>query len=190
MLFVVLALTACGKVRDERNSPDAAARADGATDVASRNDAGAPPAECVAPCLQQLMRDCSAPRMHRCYRDGEGGDAALCDPVTGWSLTPWGGGMEGSGKRLADDGQACLESASGGASPIPGTVYVGSMPGPGVEVYESNGQLVTSCGLDTSSPRYPYAGDAACAGWVTNPMNFECDVIEPGSCPPVTGIFP
>jgi hypothetical protein len=93
--------------------------------------------------------------------------------------------MAGSGFRLSHDGVTCLESASGGASPIGGTLYFNpqdtTTPLVALET-DSGGQLVTVCGEAASSPRYPYAGDEACAAWPTDPMNFQCDQIIPGSC--------
>jgi hypothetical protein len=201
MMIVALAVAACGKVRTDVNAPDARAKVsadatviidagasrapDGSTSVPARSDAGTPPDECVAPCLRELMRDCTAPRMATCYRDETSG--ALCDPNTGWSLVPYNAGMAGSGLRLAHDGTACLASASGGASPLPGVVYSGAASSVPAVRSDLDGKPMTMCGLGAMSPRYPYAGDAACAAWVTNPMNFECAKIVSGSCPPLLG---
>jgi hypothetical protein len=154
----------------------------------ARSDAGTPPDECVAPCLRDLMRDCTAPRLHTCYHDD--GNGTLCDPMTGWSRASWYGGMAGSGLWLAHDGTVCLVSSSGGASPIAGVVYSGRAQAQAAAVvavkFESDGKPVTMCGLSAMAPRYPYAGDAACAAWVTDPMQFDCDEIVSGSCPQLT----
>jgi hypothetical protein len=213
VIWLVLALTACGRVHNGGDSPDATApgRADAypahphdasaprrldanaprspeaSTTVVIRSDAGTAPDECVAPCLRELMRGCTAPRMHTCYRDDSSG--ALCDPVTGWALVPYDGGMAGSGLRLAHDGTACLVSASGGASPISGILYFGPAQGLTAVRLDSNEKPVTMCGLNAMSPLYPYARDAACTAWVTNPMNFECEEIVSGPCPPLVSTF-
>jgi hypothetical protein len=127
--------------------------------------------------------------MHTCYHDE--GSGAVCDPVTGWSIVPYDGGMAGSGLRLAHDGTACLVSASGGALLVPGTMYLGPPPDDLVATrFASDGKPVTMCaGLNVMPAQYAYAGDAACASWVTNPMNFECDETLPGSCPPLVSAF-
>lgn len=212
LFFVVLAFAACGRVRTDADSPDASApsladASPGPPDASpprradatprspeaspgrmARSDAGTPPDECVAPCLRELMRGCTAPRMHTCHHDDSSG--TLCDPVTGWSLESYEGGMAGSGSRLAHDGTVCLESRSGGASPIPGVIYSGGAPALTAVKFDSDGKPVTMCGLTATAPRYPYAGDATCAAWVTDPLQFDCDEIVSGACPPLVGTPP
>jgi hypothetical protein len=123
--------------------------------------------------------------MSTCYRDGDGGRAALCDPATGWSLTPYEGGQYGSGWILARDGVPCLRSRGGGEGV--GLVYY---DGTGAPVVWNFG-MTTSTGLQVvtrcmpSGPEFTTTNPADCADLFTLPMTFDCDRVVPGSCPSV-----
>lgn len=219
--FLVVVLAACGRVGDDLGSnasghtpPEDASRtlegsAPHTPDASTKRtrdasalppsdgspDAGPPPTECVAPCLWDLVSMCHAPRMLRCYRDGD----TLCDPDTGWSLTRYDLGMAGSGRLLAHDGTVCLESSGGGASPVPGITYFAPSHSDNAftpvrpeyaNVFTDDAGTQTRCELTPNAPvYYTSTGDAACAGWHIEPMRFDCATTVPGTCPVVTKPF-
>jgi len=186
-LGLLVLLAACGKVR----SADPISEQRDATPPVL-DAALTPPPSCIAPCLWEAMRRCSAPKpMHSCLRSGEAGpDFALCDPASGWSLSTWNGGQAGSGLLLAHDGVTCLQTRGGGAAPIGEIFYDASGQIIAIETNKGSDR-VTICGSSFTGPTYPQSapGAAECSSWQLDPMAFDCDSIAPGTCDPVTRPF-
>lgn len=152
-------------------------------DATDRVDDGAPPSDCVAPCVWESIRDC-VPDMLDCTAEEilDTRTTYACDLETGWSVVEVDMGRGGITTEFRRDGVTCLRVRR--SVPISWVGDVLLLSAEGAEHVYCDGD--PSAALNGEAPDYIVdSSQPRCAAWdyLYGLASFECKATGPGQCP-------